>query len=72
MLRKLLISATSVLFVTTCVSVPDPGSPRGEVGDVCTALAKVHWTDDDADHVSEVLARSLDRVLQMEEEHGCE
>ncbi len=72
MLRKLLLSATSALFVTGCASGPDLGNPGGEIGDVCAALAKIQWTEDDADHVSDKLARSIDQVLQMEEEHGCE
>ncbi|MCK7615166.1 hypothetical protein [Roseibium sediminicola] len=42
-----------------------------EVGDVCKALSRIKWTEEDADHVSGTLAGSLDEVLEMEREHGC-
>ncbi|MDN3719404.1 hypothetical protein QW131_09840 [Roseibium salinum] len=43
-----------------------------EVGDICAALARIKWSEDDPDHISESLARSLDLVLEMEREHSCE
>ncbi|MEE4013914.1 hypothetical protein V1T76_17745 [Roseibium sp. FZY0029] len=53
------------------MSAPDLGKPAPEVGDICAALGRIKWTEEDADHVSGTLAVSLDEVLEMEREHGC-
>ncbi|MBO6507414.1 MAG: hypothetical protein JJ979_02825 [Roseibium sp.] len=53
------------------MSGPDLGSPSPEVGDICAALAAIKWEAQDSDHASDTLAKSLDRVLEMEKEHGC-
>jgi hypothetical protein len=62
------------LFVTGCVSVPgsvQPAPDTNEIGDVCKLIAQLRWEDHDADHVSETLARSLDVVIDAEQEHDC-
>ncbi|MFC6656508.1 hypothetical protein ACFQEX_13985 [Roseibium salinum] len=84
MLRKRLLSALLMLSATACASTQGGGNvisgvlasvsaPEAkEVGDICAALARIKWSEDDPDHISESLARSLDLVLEMEREHSCE
>ncbi|GHB34184.1 hypothetical protein GCM10007094_24090 [Pseudovibrio japonicus] len=39
--------------------------------DPCPLLAEIQWEESDADAVSPTLLKSLDRIVELEEEEGC-
>lgn len=45
--------------------------PRGKAFDPCPLLAGIEWEEGDAEVASEKLLKSLDMIVELEEEKGC-
>ncbi len=64
-----LLTAALLFPVSACVSVQR--GPPPTAFDPCPLLAEIRWEERDADAVSDELAKSLDRITELEEDEGC-
>jgi hypothetical protein len=68
MLARLSMVLALTTFAAGCVTTQG-AAPANEA--ICEVLAGLNLTEDDADRVSEQLARSLDTLLEARRKAGC-